>query len=53
MVLFLFVVMLLNLNADIEPHKDNVLKVSAGGCRWLPYAYNDKCNENCRYYANN
>lgn len=29
MVLFLFVVMLLNLNADIEPHKPLVLKVSA------------------------
>ncbi|MBL0052273.1 MAG: NADH-quinone oxidoreductase subunit J [Bacteroidetes bacterium] len=38
MVLFLFVVMLLNLSADIEPHEDNVLKVSAvvaGGCLML------------------
>lgn len=29
MVLFLFVVMLLNLNADTEPHKSNVLKFAA------------------------
>ncbi len=29
MVLFLFVIMLLNLNADIEPHKTTLLKVSA------------------------
>lgn len=38
MVLFLFVVMLLNLNADIEPHKSNMLKmaaVAAGGCLML------------------
>ncbi|MCU0423642.1 MAG: NADH-quinone oxidoreductase subunit J [Bacteroidia bacterium] len=29
MVLFLFVVMLLNLNSETEPHKDNMLKVAA------------------------
>src|SRR2546423_15031361 len=29
MVLFLYVIMMLNLNADVEPHKSNLLKVSA------------------------
>ena len=29
MVLFLFVIMLLNLNADIEPHKSTMSKVAA------------------------
>src|ERR1700733_16172452 len=29
MVLFLYVIMMLNLNADVEPHKSTILKVAA------------------------
>src|SRR3954466_9254881 len=29
MVLFLYVIMLLNLNADVEPHKSSILKIAA------------------------
>ena len=35
MVLFLYVIMLLNLNKDTEPHKSNVLKVAAVICGGL------------------
>lgn len=35
MVLFLYVIMYLNLNRDTEPHKSNILKVSAAVCAGL------------------
>jgi NADH-quinone oxidoreductase subunit J len=35
MVLFLYVIMLLNLNRDSEPHKSNILKVAAAICAGL------------------
>ena len=35
MVLFLYVIMLLNLNTETEPHKSNVLKVAATICAGL------------------
>ena len=35
MVLFLYVIMLLNLNAEAEPHKSNVLKIAATICGGL------------------
>jgi NADH-quinone oxidoreductase subunit J len=35
MVLFLYVIMLLNLNKDSEPHKSNILKVAAAICGGL------------------
>jgi NADH-quinone oxidoreductase subunit J len=35
MVLFLYVIMLLNLNEETEPHKSNLLKVSATICSGL------------------
>ena len=35
MVLFLFTIMFLNLNAEIEPHKPNLLKLSAVVCGGL------------------
>src|ERR1700741_2435953 len=35
MVLFLYVIMLLNLNEETEPHKSNVLKVTATICGGL------------------
>jgi NADH-quinone oxidoreductase subunit J len=35
MVLFLFTIMFLNLNAEIEPHKPNLLKISAVICGGL------------------
>ena len=35
MVLFLYVIMLLNLNTETEPHKSNVLKFSAAICAGL------------------
>ena len=35
MVLFLFTIMFLNLNAEVEPHKSNLLKVAAVVCGGL------------------
>src|SRR6188768_1842367 len=35
MVLFLYVIMLLNLNEETEPHKSNILKVTATICAGL------------------
>jgi NADH-quinone oxidoreductase subunit J len=35
MVLFLYVIMYLNLNRDTEPHKSNILKISAAVCAGL------------------
>src|SRR5690349_13034766 len=35
MVLFLYVIMLLNLNEETEPHKNNILKVMATVCGGL------------------
>jgi NADH-quinone oxidoreductase subunit J len=35
MVLFLYVIMLLNLNEETEPHKSNILKISATICSGL------------------
>ena len=35
MVLFLYVIMLLNLNTDTEPHKSNILKFAAAICAGL------------------
>jgi NADH-quinone oxidoreductase subunit J len=35
MVLFLYVIMLLNLNEETEPHKSNLLKISAAICSGL------------------
>jgi NADH-quinone oxidoreductase subunit J len=35
MVLFLYVIMLLNLNRETEPHKSNILKVTAAICAGL------------------
>lgn len=35
MVLFLYVIMLLNLNHETEPHKNNVLKIAASICGGL------------------
>lgn len=35
MVLFLYVIMYLNLNRDTEPHKSNILKISAAICAGL------------------
>ena len=35
MVLFLYVIMLLNLNQDTEPHKSNILKAAAAICSGL------------------
>ena len=35
MVLFLYVIMLLNLNKESEPHKSTILKFSATICAWL------------------
>jgi NADH-quinone oxidoreductase subunit J len=35
MVLFLYVIMLLNLNRETEPHKSNLLKISAVICAGL------------------
>jgi NADH-quinone oxidoreductase subunit J len=35
MVLFLYVIMLLNLNEETEPHKTNVLKIAAAICAGL------------------
>jgi NADH-quinone oxidoreductase subunit J len=35
MVLFLYVIMLLNLNEETEPHKNNILKISAVVCAGL------------------
>src|SRR5688500_7525852 len=35
MVLFLYVIMLLNLNEEAEPHKSNVLKIAAAICAGL------------------
>lgn len=35
MVLFLYVIMLLNLNKETEPHKSNILKIAAAICSGL------------------
>ena len=35
MVLFLYVIMLLNLNQETEPHKNNILKIAASICGGL------------------
>ena len=49
MVLFLFVIMLMNLNRDNEPQKNKWLKTGRCCCRWLFVISFGCCIKKCRY----